>query len=114
VNERIRYDGTGALRKSLRMEVYRQSGGNAAEISHFHLLYGKCVDAGTGPELLANGRLGKDRNSPGQFKEVPKRQAKLWLKGKYRYGKRKLPAKMTEETGRAYLQSIWDVLSSQT
>jgi hypothetical protein len=72
-------DGTGALRKSLRTEVYRQSGGNAAEISHFHLLYGKCVDAGTCPELSANGRLGKDGNSPRQFKESSKRQAKLWL-----------------------------------
>jgi hypothetical protein len=95
-------------------EVYRQSGGNAAKISHFHPLYGKCVDAGTGPELSATGRLGKDRNSPGQFKEAPERQAKPWLKGKYWYSKRKLLAKMIEETGRAYLQSIRDVLSSQT
>jgi hypothetical protein len=102
-------DDTGALRKSLRTEVYRQSGGNAAKISHFYLLYGKYVDVGIGPELSANGRLGKDRNSPGQFKEAPKRQAKPCLKGKYRYGKRKLPAKMIEETGRAYLQSIRDV-----
>jgi hypothetical protein len=101
---------TGALMNSLRTEVVRQSGGNAAKVDLFYLFYGNYVDLGVGREMGINGRLGKDRNELGQFLEDPKRKPKPWLRGSFWYSKQKLRAKMLEQTGRAYLESVAAVL----
>jgi hypothetical protein len=105
---------TGALENSLRTEVYRQSGGNAAKISHFFNYYGNYVARGVGREMGINGSLGKTRNRKGEFEEHPGRKAKPWLNGKYWYSKRKLLSEMMNQTGRIYLESIADILRSQT
>jgi hypothetical protein len=75
--------------------------------------YGYYVEAGVGPEFGENGKLGKTRNSLGQFTETPKRQPKPWLSGSYWYSRKKLLAEMINETGRYYLTTISGILTTE-
>ncbi|GHU79683.1 hypothetical protein FACS1894145_4360 [Bacteroidia bacterium] len=111
-NGRLR-TSSGELYNSLRTEVIRQAGGDTAKINHFFLYYGYYVAAGIGPKFGASGKLGKTRNSLGQFSENPERKPKPWLSGKYWYSKNKLLAKMIETTGKHYLVSISEILTTE-
>lgn len=105
---------TGALRKSLRAEVYRQSGGATAKIRHFFLYYGIYVNEGTGVEMGENGWLGRYRGWDGKFREDPVRKPKPWMSGKYWHSKEKLKAEMLKQTGRTFLTTINSSLTDKS
>jgi hypothetical protein len=76
--------------------------------------YGHYVEAGIGPEMGENGRLGRNRDAAtGRFKEDPTRKPKPWLSGSYWYSRQKLKFKMLEESGRYYLSSISRILNEK-
>ena len=97
---------TGALEKSLRTEVIRQSGGDVTKISHFFLYYGHYVARGVGKEFR--------KGNGGDLGFTPKRKPKPWLSGKYWYSKSKLMSAMLEHTGKMYLESISGILTAKS
>ena len=95
---------TGALEDSLNQEVFRQSGGDVNKIQHTFLYYGNYVARGVGN--------GYSKNNSGDLGFTPKREPKPWLSGKYWYSKNKLLLAMLEHTGKIYLESISEILTS--
>ena len=95
---------TGALQKSLRTEVVRQSGGDVTKINHFFLYYGHYVARGVGKEFR--------RGNTGDLGFTPTRKPRPWLSGKYWYSKNKLMGAMLEHTGKMYLQSLSGILTN--